>query len=140
MLLNPERKEITDKNGETKTFILGDIPYMSGGREVCSQFITTGAPKLGDYKANEALARIIYKHVAVVLEDGTEQILSTDALINNHVSFDVGVKIELAMLEKTAGFSIAGKIREYQQRWLETLPATVSKMATALAALLSPKK
>ena len=124
---------IDDQQGVSHTYILGKIPYMDGGREVCSQYITTAAPKLGDYSRNEELAKKIFKHVAVVLEDGTERTLSTDALINNHIpDFATGLKVEAAALEHNVGFSILGKLQECQAAWAGTFQDLISKILIQL--------
>ena len=102
--------KVETEDGE-KTYILHKIPYLSGAREVCTQFIPTGMPKVGDYKRNEELAQIIFSHVDVVTETGAPLRLSTKDLVNNHVpDFQTGVKIEKEMLEFNFGFFDTGKI------------------------------
>ena len=133
LLLNPEKKEFIDQKGNKHTFWLGEIPYGSGGREVGTQFMSTGAPKIGDYKANEELAWIIYSNVVAVNKQGDEFLLDDKAMIDNHVpDFKVGVLIEAAMLEKLLGFSVAGKLQEYRTVWMAELPALTTKILTLL--------
>ena len=114
-MIDPKDITVVDMAGTRKTFRLGRIPYLDGGREVCNQFLYTAAPKMGDYAENERLAQIMFRHIAIILDDGTEQLLNTKALVNNHVSdFKAGLEIEEAMISHNMGFSIAGKVREYQ--------------------------
>ena len=140
-MIQPKTYTVEDQQGKSHTYIIGKIPYMDGGREVCSQYITTAAPKLGDYCRNEELAKKIFKHVAVVLEDGTERPLSTDALINNHIpDFATGLKVEGAALEHNVGFSILGKLQEYQAEWAGTFQDLITKILTQLRPQSSPPK
>jgi len=140
MLIEKKEVKITGKDGIERTYYLGKYPYMPDGREICTQFISTAAPKIGDYKANEALSRKIFKYVAVKIGDNF-QTLETDALINNHVpnDFFTPVKLEAASLEYNMGFSIAGKVQEFQQEWMKDLPALITKTLTQLAQSLQQK-
>ena len=133
MLIEPKEFTVNDQNGNPCHYRLGRIPYLSGGREICSQFVSSAMPKVGDYKLNEDLSRNMFKFVSVVRENGTEQALITDNLVNNHVpDFITGIKIEEAMLEHNLGFSVAGKVREFQQAWKTDLPALITKTLTIL--------
>ena len=132
-LLRPIEKTFIGQDGKKRKYLLGEIPYGSGGREVGTQYMTTGAPKIGDYKANENLAWIIYKNVAFVAAQGNEFLLDNAAMINNHVpDFKTGIAIEAAMLENLLGFSIAGKLQEYRTAWTAELPALITKILTLL--------
>ena len=136
-LLNPETIEIEGKDGKTRTYQLGDVPYLPDGRQIASQFVTTAMPKVGDYKLNEELSRLMFKYVAVVTDSGDTIILSTDALVNNHVpDFITGIKLEEAMLERCLGFSVAGKLREYQEKWKTTGAGLVTEMLSRLSGVL----
>ena len=111
MVMVKQKKIEIDTEDGVKTYILHKIPYMAGGREVCTQFIPTGLPKVGDYAKNEALALIIFAHVDVITDAGTPLRLSTKDLVGNHVpDFQTGVKIEKEMLEFNFGFFDTGKI------------------------------
>ena len=137
MLLNPTPLEVEGKDGVKRNYLLGDVPYLPDGREIASQFITTAVPKIGDYKLNEALSRKMFKYIAAVVDGSDPIILTTDALINNHVpDFITGIKLEEAMLERCLGFSVAGKLREYQGTWKNKgagfLIKTLSQLSGAL--------
>lgn len=66
-MLEPIEKEIPLPDGGTKTFILSKFPAIAG-REIVTQYPTTGAPKIGDYKTNEALMLKLMAYVAVPIE------------------------------------------------------------------------
>lgn len=130
-MIDPKNVEITDMGGTIRKYRIGKIPYLSGGREVASQFVTSASPKIGNYKTNENLSRIMFANTAVILENGRELKLVTDELVNNHVpDFWTGVKLEQQILEHNLGFSVAGKVLEFQQTLTEELPGWILKMAT----------
>jgi len=138
-MLNEEIIDIEGKDGVTRKFALYDIPYLDGGREVATQFMSTAMPKVGDYSKNEDLAAKMFKYIAVVQADGVKLPLSTKDLVNNHVpDFITGIKLEEAMLKKQLGFSITGKLREFQQGWKDQLPELISTIMTQLQAASSP--
>ena len=134
MLLDPKDFEITDQAGTVRHYRLGKIPYLDGGREVCSQFFTTVRPS--DYQLNEKLSLKMFKHIAVINDDGEEIQLKTRQLVNNHVpDFTTGIQLEGAMLEHNVGFSVLGKIRKFQQEWKQGLPEWITKILTQLQAV-----
>ena len=102
-MLEPKEIVITDMKGVAKTFVISKMPYYPA-REVITQFIPTATPKVGDYKANEALSKILMRYVAVVLPEGQQLALETQALVEAHVDFRTGLQIEKEMLEYNAGF------------------------------------
>jgi hypothetical protein len=88
---------------------------------------------VGNYAENEKIAKIMLKHVAIILDDGKQLRLSTDELVNNHIpDFITGIKLEVEALEHNAGFSVAGKVQEYQQQWEQDIPAFIMKILTQL--------
>ena len=128
-----EPKEITidDISGQSRRYHIGKIPYMSGGREMVVDYIAS--LQRGDYKRNQEIAVIMYRHVVAFGEDGTEIPLTTNALIDNHVpDVPTGVKIEKAIVEYNLGFSIAGKIRAFQQAWQRSFGQFNSAISTLL--------
>jgi hypothetical protein len=132
-LLNPEERIFKGKDGKARKYILGDIPYLAGGREIATQFMTTGAPKIGDYNANENLAVKMFSYVKAIDDHGNEFLLDNISMVNNHVpDFLTGIQIEEAMLEKCVGFSVVGKLREYQAAWKESLPELITTILTQL--------
>lgn len=133
MLIEPKEIEIEDQNGKTRRYVLSKMPYLAGAREVCSQFITTAAPKLGNYKENQKLAELMFRFIEVITDDGKYILLNTPALVNNHVpDFQTGIKLEAAMIEHNTGFSVAGKIREFRQGWERNTAESIIKILTQL--------
>ena len=132
-LLKPKDLELVDIDGVKHRYRLGRIPYMDDGREICSQFVVTAAPKLGNYAENKRLSHILFKYVAVITDENTELLLSTPALINNHVpDFQTGMKIEGEMIQHNLGFSLAGILQKYQQEWKQAAPQFIAEILTAL--------
>ncbi|OCJ20023.1 hypothetical protein A6U95_15275 [Serratia sp. 14-2641] len=103
MMLEPIEKEIALPDGGSKTYILSKFPAIAG-REIVTQYPTSGAPKVGDYKTNEALMLKLMAFVAVPTEAGQLQ-LTTKELVNNHVpDFETLLKLEWAMMEYNCSF------------------------------------
>lgn len=110
-----EQKEITitTQSGVEKVFVLSKIPYMSGGREICSQFITSAMPKVGEYKLNEELSIKMFGFIAAKVGDAQVR-LQTREIINNHVlDFQTGLRLEKEMLEYNFGFFDQEKIQKF---------------------------
>lgn len=137
-----DRKEIsiTTQAGTEKKYIISKVPYLAGGREICTQFVPTATPKIGDYAANEALALKMFAHIEVVLQDGTTIALSTSDLVSNHVpDFITGIKLEEAMLEHNMGFSVIAKASGFLSELTEILKQLNTKISTASPAQSSKK-
>ena len=136
-----ESKEITlqtDK-GEDRKFILQKIPYLDGGREICTQFIPTAAPKVGDYALNELLAQKMFKYIQVVTEAGPLA-LTTKDLVNNHITdFQLGITLEKEMLQYNFGFFDPAKISAFLKTLSAKAVQSILPILTELRAQLSPK-
>ncbi len=132
MLIEPKETEI---NG--KIFILSKFPAVAG-REIVTQYVASGIPKLGDYKRNEELMIKMMKFVAVPREGGQPLCLSSVDLINNHVtgedSWETLGKLEMAMMEYNCSFFRNGQISTFFGDLSKRLPALITKMWTALSA------
>jgi hypothetical protein len=136
-MIQPKLIEIENDDGVVKTFVISKLPY-SVGREVLSQFIPTSIPKVGDYPANHELMVKMMKFISVIKEDGTEQRLTTQALIDNHIEgFKQGVILERAMLEYNIGFLGRGNLSTFLEELKAMLPKLISEMLTAYKAQLS---
>ena len=134
----------TVSNGKTRQYVISKLPLFPdgvnvsmGSREFCSQWLSTGLPKIGDYKANEAISLTMFKYVAAKVGD-TFIPLETAALVNNHVG-DVAtcLKIEGAMLEHNLGFSVPEKISGLLDKLSSILDQSSTKILTGLQAQLS---
>lgn len=136
-----EFKEITldTEKGEPRKFVLYKIPYLDGGREICTQFLPTAAPKVGDYQMNEALAKKMFGFIAVVVE-GKEIRLATKELVHNHVTdFQLGMKLEKEMLEYNFGFFDPGKISAFLKSLSQKALQSILPILTELREQSSPK-
>lgn len=140
MLLEPKKITLTDQSGKDHVYQLGKMPYLCGGREVCTQFLSTAMPKVGDYEKNEALSLKMFQYIAVVTAD-REITLSTIDLVNNHVpDFVTGIKLEEAMLEHNLGFSVLGKLQEYRKQWDQSLPQLLTQILTPFQEAFAKQK
>lgn len=102
-MLEPLDKEIPLPDGGTKIYILSKFPAIAG-REIVTQYPTSGAPKIGDYKTNEVLMLKLMAFVAVPTDAGPLK-LTTKELVNNHVpDFETLLKLEWAMMEYNCSF------------------------------------
>ena len=127
--IDPEDITIEDASGVKREFKISRLPYLGGGRELCTQFVPTGTPRVGDYEANEKLAALMFKHIAAVTPDGGHQVLSTPQFVQNFVpDFQTGIKLEAAMLEHNLGFSVAEKISGF----LDQLTSIISQSSTQI--------
>lgn len=136
-LNEPKEVSIVGGDGKTRKFVLGKVPWLSGGRKMCMMYpttaITSAIPKFGEYAPNEEMAVIMYKHIDVITEDGNRYRLETPELVNNHLTDFMGnVRLEAAMLEHNLGFSVAGKMFGFLETLTQAIEQSTSKILTAL--------
>ena len=84
---------------DEKTYVISKFPAIAG-REILTQYPITGAPVIGNYKANEELMLKVMSFVGVKL-DGIPipMKLETKILIDNHVkSWETLMKLEKDMI------------------------------------------
>ena len=128
-MIDPKDITIEDQSGRDRRYRLSKIPYLDGAREVCSQYISTALPKVGDYQENQKLAEKMFRYIVAITDDGNEIQLTTSALVNNHVpDFQTGIKLEAAMLEHNVGFSVAGKIQQFRKSWERDLSELIIRI------------
>lgn len=125
-LLEPKEIQIEDK-----TFIISKFPAIAG-RKIVTQYVTNGLPKIGNYNINEEQMLELMKYVAVI-SDGKQIQLITKGLIDNHVvsqisSWEMLVKIEIAMMEYNCGFFQDGRISNFFKDIKQKLPQLISKI------------
>jgi len=138
-MLEPKELTLTDMNGVAKTFVISKMPYYPA-REVISQFIPTGSPKIGDYRENEKLSQIMFRYVSIVLPEGQKLALTTPTLVENHVDFKTGILLEKAMLEYNAGFFDYGAISNSLSGFAQTAQVWITKILTDSQARSSAKE
>lgn len=138
-MIEPLEKTFELPNGEQKVFTLHKFDAIAG-REIITQYPISGLPKLGDYKANEAIVMKMMKYVGVKTTAGPLLMLTTRELVNNHVpSWEVLAKIEWAMIEYNCSFFANGSVSSFLDDLLQRLPTLISSMLTDLLAQSSQK-
>lgn len=96
--LNPKDVEIGGK-----VFVLSKFPAVAG-REIITQYPLTAIPKVGEYKANEAMMLKLMCFVGVKAGDKVVP-LSTRELIDNHIpDWETLAQIEVGMIEYNCSF------------------------------------
>ena len=130
-MIEPKPITIKDMNGQDRNFVISKMPYYPA-REVVSQFVPTLTPKVGNYKENEKLSLLMMKYVAVVLPDGQQINLVTQALVENHVDLLTGGTLEKEMLEYNAGFFLLGAISTFFGSFRTSAEQLISKISMGL--------
>jgi hypothetical protein len=130
-MLQPKDIEI---NG--KTYILTKFPAVAG-REIITQYVASGIPKIGDYKVNEEMMLKLMCYVFVPMPNGNPLALSNRMLIDNHVvgddAWETLGKIEIAMMEYNCSFFRNGRISSFFDDFAQKLPQWIIKISTALS-------
>jgi len=138
-LLQPKEQPIKLMDGSEKIFIISKFS-ATAGREIVTQYPLTAAPKIGDYKTNEALMIKILSHVAVPIAGADPLRLGSLDLINNHVpDYEALIRIEWAMMEYNCSFFAKGALSHYLDQFSGKFQALITQMLTQLRAQ-SPAK
>ncbi|HGO5420124.1 hypothetical protein [Klebsiella oxytoca] len=140
-MLEPLNQEFTCGDGTKKTFILSKFPAIAG-REIVTQYPITGAPKIGEYKTNEALMLKLMAYVAIETPNGPVMLV-TPELVNNHVpDFETLLKIEWAMMEYNCSFfrngSALRSLDSLKTRFLSSISKTLTELLAQLSGKASP--
>lgn len=130
------KPELTTIDG--KQYILSKFPATKG-REIITQYLATGLPKIGDYKHNEELMLKLMCYVGIPQQDSKPPLmLSNETLVNNHVdNFETLLKIELAMMEYNCSFFQDGRASIFLNGIAQKVPAWIIKTLTRLLQQLS---
>jgi hypothetical protein len=127
-MIEPKEIEI-----DGKVFIIHKFDAYSG-REIISQYVVSGVPKLGDYAKNEEISLKMMAFVSVPMPSGVPLKLSNKVLVNNHVTdFEMLLKIEMALMEYNCSFFQNGRISGFLDSISEKLPAWILKISKALS-------
>lgn len=138
-MIEEKETEIVLSEGVSKTFILSKFSAVAG-REIVTQYPISGLPKLGDYATNEVIMLKIMAHVAVPRSEGPSLLLTTRALVDNHVpDWEALAKLEWAMMEYNCSFFREGKVSTFLDDILAKLPASISSILTHLLEQSFPK-
>jgi len=126
--------EPIDKVIDGKTYVLTKIPAIEG-REILTQYPISAAPKIGDYKVNEALMYKLLSHVGVRIETFPAPLMLTDKnLINNHVANAITLmKLEKEMLDYNFGFFFREKASTFLSVIDQKLPMWITKILMGLS-------
>lgn len=132
-LIKPKEIEITDMDGGSHKFVISRLPYPVG-REVAATYPVSNMPKVGDYKASEAIMLKLMKYVAKQPEDSDMIRLVNMDLISNHIpDATVGLKLEAAVLAYNFDFFGQGGLSTFLKRFLETrLPSIIKTLIPLL--------
>src|SRR5271154_4800343 len=126
-LIQPKELEI-----DGKIYIISKFPALAA-REILTQMPSTAAAatighfiKGGDYKLNEAITLKIMHYVAVKLDNGTNQRLTSQNLIDVYVTSDFPgetlLKIEDEMLGYNCSFFGGGRVSTFCADIVRKLP------------------
>lgn len=130
-----EQKEITldAPSGKSAKYILFKLPYTQA-RKVAAYYPVSNLPKLGDYQKSEEGMRILMANVGVQLENGEVQRLTTNALIDNHVTEAViGIKLEAAALAYNFDFFGQGGLSAFLKALAKDhLPSLIQTLMESL--------
>lgn len=129
-MLEPIDKEIPLSAGGSKTYVLSKFPAVAG-REIVTQYPTTGMPKLAQYEQNEEIMLKLMCYVGVRMENGDVLQLRSKELVNNHVpDFEALMRIEWAMMEYNCSFFRNGAASALFGNWSEKVQQLITKMLT----------
>ena len=136
-LLHPKEVEIPTLDGEMRTYIISRLPAIPG-REVAVQYLPSAAPKVGDYHLNETLMRKLMCYVGVPREGADPLMLTTDALVNNHIpDWQTLCRLELAMMDHNTSFFRNGKASIFLRGLGTKAESKITVMLTGLLEKLS---
>jgi hypothetical protein len=116
-----------------KDFIIHKFDAYAG-REIVSQYVVSGVPKLGDYARNEEISLKMLCFVSVPMPSSVPLKLSNKTLVNNHVTdFEMLLKLEMALMEYNCSFFQNGKISGFLDSISKKLPAWILKTSRDLS-------
>lgn len=133
-MIQPKDLPLTRQDGTQGAFVLTKFDAISG-REIVANYPVSNLPKLGDYRASEAVMLKAVGFVGIRLEGRDEpQMLTTRELVNNHVrDWETLAKLEWAVLEYNCSFFGNGLTSVSFTEWLEKARPWISQMLTALS-------
>src|SRR5665213_2354770 len=136
-MLEPLTVEITTLKGEQRTYIISKFPALAG-REIVAIYPLTAIPQVGNYVGNEAVMMQLMSYVAVRLANGSEQLLVSKALIDNHVpDWETLVKIEIEMMKYNTSFFqqgvVSGFLKTIGMNFLTSITPTLTPLLQQLS-------
>ena len=131
-MLKPKEVSVTDRDGETRTFLISRVPAIAM-REIVAAYPLTAMPKIGDYKANEEVMLKLLAYVGVPREGMAPLMLTTRALIDNHCGdWEALGKLEIEMFRYNISFFDKGVISNFLKDITPRLNTSISSMLTGL--------
>jgi hypothetical protein len=136
-VIKPKELTIVDGDGVSRTYILTNFDSVSG-REIIACYPMSALPKVGDYTENKRIWLMLMSFVYAVTKEGKQVKLESEALIMNHVpDWEVGAKIEMAMMEKNCSFFRDGKALDFFDSVTQMLLKKLSEILTLSSHQLS---
>ena len=133
-LIEPKEVEILGK-----TFIISKFPAVLG-REIITQYPTSAAPKVGDYRLNEELMFKLLCHVGIPMQGKDPLLLTTRALVDNHIKdWEMLMKVEWAMMEYNCSFFTNGRMSGLLELILSRAEGFIASTLTSFVQSLSEK-
>jgi|SRR5690242_1377324 len=122
-----------------KTFIMTKFTF-SAGREIVTQYIASGLPKMGDYKRNEELMYKLMAFVAIKIPNVEQPIfLSTPQLVDNHIDdWESGLQLEMEMMRYNCSFFRDGRASNFFDGIVQRVEAWITRTLTQWQPPLSP--
>jgi len=138
-LIKPQEVTIKSIDGGEKTFRISRVPATQG-REIFTQYMPTAMPKIGDYKSNEKLMKMLMRFVDVQAADESWIRLDNEVILNSHIDdWEMLVKIELEMVKYNTNFFSPEKLSNALSKFNQTLPDRIMSMLSRLSGQLSAK-
>lgn len=89
--------EYEERTYGDQRFRFHKLPYTTA-IEVLAKYLPGLLPKIGDFKTNHEMRLILFKHVSIELAENSFLPLSTETLINQHITnIKTGMSIEKDM-------------------------------------------
>lgn len=139
-MLKPIKIKITDIDNIEREYTISRIPAIEA-REIITQYPTSAAPKIGNYKLNEELMFKLLSYVEVELTPGVFQALNSRALIDNHVpDYETLMKLEKEMVVYNSRFLSQGGISNFLSVITQIMKVLTTKTSMDLSEQSSVKE
>lgn len=126
-MIEPKTFVVKTPGGAERTFILTKFPAIAG-REIIAKYPVSNIPKVGEYPQSEEVMLKLMAFVAVQPAEGAPIMLSTAALVDNHVGDAISLMtIEAAMLEYNFGFFARAKLSGFLESFAPKAAAWISQ-------------
>lgn len=137
--IKPLEVKIKSIDDSEKEFRISRVPATQG-REIFTQYMPTAMPKIGDYKSNEKLMKMLMSFVDVKAPDGSWIRLNNEVTLNSHVTdWEMLVKIELEMVKYNTNFFSPEKLSSALNKFNQTLPDRIMSTLNRLSGQLLAK-